>query len=104
MHSNYMLHYCNIGLLLFNVDTKLQIGILTQQKVKSLVDNGDVAPQKAVKFYRGVRDFFETAADYSLKHLPLDDELLQNASFLSFDKRLDADVLQAEYFVERWAT
>lgn len=59
-------------------------------------------PQKAVKFYHGVRDFSETAAEYSLKHLPLDDELLQNACFLNFDKRLDADVLQAEYFVQRW--
>ena len=60
--------------------------------------------QKAVKFYHGVRDFFEKATEYSLKHLPLDDELLQNACFLNFERRLNADVLQAEYFVKRWAT
>ena len=38
---------------------------------------------------------------YSVKNLPLDDTLLENASFVNVKERIHADVLQAEYFVTR---
>ena len=53
-------------------------------------------------FYDGVRAFFEGAVDYGLKSLPLDDQLLQAATFISFDQRATADSLHAEYFINRY--
>ncbi len=53
-------------------------------------------------FYKGTRAFFEKAVEYSLQSLPLNDVLLQNARFINFEQRMQADQLQAEYFVERW--
>lgn len=77
------------------------IGLITQQQAKSLLDNGDVAPLQINKFFDGVRAFFEMAVDYSLKNMPLDDELLKAAAFVNFEKRATADPLHAEFFVNR---
>ena len=86
---------------LFLLDSKLQIGIITHQKAKSRLDGGDVPANAVSNFYIAVRAFFEKAIEYSLCHLPLNDELLQNASFLNFEKRLDADGSQPENFISR---
>ena len=80
------------------VDGKLQIGIVTHQKAKSLLE-GDVPPLKVSTFYKGVRSFFETAMEYSLRNLPHDDAVLKNARFINFKQRMQADQLQAKYFV-----
>ena len=79
--------------------TKLQIGLITHQKTKSLLDEGHVADRQVSTFYTGVRAFFERAMEYSIQNLPLNDVLLQNASFLNFEQRMNADALQPEYFV-----
>jgi len=38
-------------------------------------------------FYQAVRGFYYTAAEYALANLPLTDEVLQNASFVNFEKQ-----------------
>ena len=83
------------------LDSKLQIGIVTHQKIRHLVSEGDVDPLVGRKFYCAVRCFFERAVEYSLENYSYDDELLKNASFINFEKRLESDLLQAEYFVKR---
>ena len=47
-----------------HVDGKIQVGIVTHQKAKSLLEEGVVPPLKVSKFYKGVRSFFETAMEY----------------------------------------
>ena len=53
-------------------------------------------------FYQAVRGFYYTAAEYALANLPLTDEVLQNASFLNFEKREIALFSQVEFFVRRY--
>ena len=86
------------------VDEKIQIGIVTHQKAKSLLEEGDVPLLKVSTFYKGVRSFFETAVEYSLRNLPHDDAVLRNARFINFEQRMQADQLQAEYFVMKYVT
>lgn len=57
---------------------------------------------KVSKLYKGVRSFFETAVEYSLQNLPHDDAVLKNARLINFEQRMQADQLQAEYFVMRY--
>lgn len=96
------MHY--VSDLIYTTDTKLQIGLITQQKVKSLLENGDVAPLQVSRFFDGVRCFFEIALEYGLKSLPLDDPLLKAATFINFEQRANADPLHAEFFVNRCAS
>ena len=84
------------------IDFDLQIGYVTHQKVKQLMDAGSITETTRRKFYTAVRLFFKRAVEYSLEHLPLDDELLKNASFANFEKRLESSPIQAEYFVTRY--
>ena len=84
-------------------DDRLQIGFVTQQQANSFLEEGDIDPRQLASFYDGVRAFFERAVDYSLKSLPLDDQLLKAATFISFDQRATADSLHAEYFINRLA-
>ena len=85
-----------------HVDGKLQISIVTQQRAKLLIDEGAVPPLNVSTFYKVVRSFFETAVEYSLKNLPHDDAALENVRFINFEQRMQADQLQAEYFVMRY--
>lgn len=55
---------------------EIQVGIVTHQKAKSLLEEGVVPPLKVSTFYKGVRSFFETAVEYSLRNLPHDDAVL----------------------------
>ena len=84
------------------LNAKLQIGFLTQQKSKSLFKEGDVSERDIKKFYLGVRAFFETATAYSLQNLPHKDDVLKNAGFVTFENRMSADQLQADFFVSRY--
>lgn len=86
----------------FIADTRLQIGIITQQRAFSLLEEGDIDPRCLSRFYDGVRTFFEQAVEYSLNSLPLGDPLLQAATFVSFAHRATADPMHAEYFIDRY--
>ena len=97
----YTLIYYYILGYVYDVDEKLQIGFVTQQSVKTLLNNGDISVTQRVKFFDGVRCFFEKAVENSLKKLPLHDELLKAATFVNFEHRESADILHAEYFVNR---
>lgn len=87
--------------LLYNADRELQIGYITQQKANSLLQGGSIDPRDHSLFYDAVTSFFERAVEYSFKSLPLDDELLNAATFLNFGGRINANFLQVEYFINR---
>ena len=86
-----------------HADNRLQIGFITQQQANYFLEEGDIHPRQLASFYDGVRFFCERAVDYSLISLPLDDQLLKAATFISFDQRATADSLHAEYFINRLA-
>ena len=48
--------------------------------------------------------FFERTVVYSIQKLPLDDIILQNASWIDFEQRMKANVHQTEYFISKLAT
>ena len=70
------------------IDESLFIGLLTRSTFRNLMENGDLAPSQCKKFYESVRAFYVHAFEYALKNLPLNDELLKNASFVNFPSRL----------------
>jgi hypothetical protein len=84
-----------------HADKRLQIGFITQQQANQLLEEGDISSTQLSRFYDGVRTFFEEVVEYSLKSLPLNDQLLQAATFVSFEHRATADAMHAEYFVNR---
>ena len=51
----------------------------------------------------GVRAFYESAVSHALTHLPLKDELLQNAQFVNIRERVQANFTQVTCFVENFS-
>ena len=88
--------------VIYFLDMGLYIGITTKQVLSHLQNDGDISPLQIRIFYQAVRGFYYTAAEYALANLPLKDALLQNASFLVFDKRESALFCQVEYFIQRY--
>lgn len=83
------------------IDSGLHIGLVTRQLLQKLEDEGDISHREVRIFYNAVRDFFVTAVDYAISHLPFQDELIRNAQFLKFDSRETSMFSQVEYFVQR---
>ena len=84
-------------------DHKVYIGIVTRSRLNKLLQEGDISPREVEKFLKEVRGFYESAVSYALSHLPLKDELLQNAQFVNIRERVQADFTQVTYFVERFS-
>jgi hypothetical protein len=83
-------------------DDKLFVGLITRQTLVRLLNDGSVGPEAVNKFTKSARLFFHTATAYALSHLPFDDDLLRNAQFVDWPKRLETDFTQVQYFVERY--
>ena len=84
-------------------DRKIYICIVTRSRLNKLLEEGDVSPREIEKFMNGVKAFYESAVSYALTHLPLKDELLQNAEFVNIRERVQASFTQVTYFVERFS-
>ena len=84
-------------------DDKVHIGMVTRSKLRKLLEEGDISPTEVSKFMKGVRAFYETSVSYALGHLPFDDELLENATFVDITMRTKAAFSQVTYFVERFS-
>lgn len=85
----------------FFLDERLAIGFATKNLLRKLINDGDVTERQCNTFNDGVRAFLIGALDYATKHLPLKDEVLQNAQFVDVMNRTEANVNQVYYFVER---
>ena len=88
-------------IMVFHIDNTIYIGISTRQLLNRLIDNGE-ATHTEERFYQAVRAFYCTATDYALKHLPLNDRVLQNARFVNFKSREAALFSEVEFFVNRY--
>ena len=84
------------------LDQSIFVGIMTKRVLQKLLDDGEISSLQVTKFYKGVRAFYVRALEYALDNLPLKDDLLKNASFVSYKKREDASFSQVEYFVDRF--
>lgn len=82
-------------------DNDLYIGITTRRLLNRLRDEGDISTVEVNNFYRAVRSFYCTAADYAINNLPISDAVLQNANFLRFETREVASFSQVEFFLNR---
>ena len=85
-------------------DDCLFVGIVTKTCVRKLLEEGDISQAQVTKFYDGARAFYVRAMEYALENLPMNDEMLKNAAFVSFRSRESANFSQVEYFVERFNT
>ena len=85
-------------------DSKLNIGLVTRSTLNRLVNGGDISTYQVQKFYKGVLGFFVSALDYATSRLPLKEKLLENAPFVNYTNRLNADITQVFYFAERYST
>ncbi len=82
-------------------DDELFIGDETEKLLTELLDDGDITPYQMKKFYDGARAFYKEAARYACKNLPMHDKVLQNATWVNFEKRDDAKFEQVEFFIKR---
>lgn len=85
-----------------HIDNAIYIGISTRQLLNRLIDNGEVTHTEERRFCQAVGAFYCTATDYALKHLPLNDRVLQNARFVNFQSREAALFSEVEFFVNRY--
>ena len=89
-----------INNMVSHIDNAIYIGIRTRQLLQA--DNGEATHTEERRFYQAVCAFYCTAADYALKHLPLNDRVLQNARFVNFKSREAALFSEVEFFVNRY--
>ena len=64
------------------IDDELVIGYVTKQKVKQLLNNGDISQHKYKLFYKAARNFLIASTEYLLAWSPLQDELLCHATWI----------------------
>ena len=84
-HASYrrvnklIVYHLRILFYIHFADEDLQIGLSTKALTNKLTISGEVENHKVDEFFNRVRIFHTTAFNYSLIHLPHDDELLINA-------------------------
>ena len=83
-------------------DDKLVIGFIANQKIRHLLEEGDISEHQHTLFFRAARAFLVRATEYLLKWCPFEDELLTNATWLSFEGRLEKSFNSVEYFICRY--
>ena len=67
----------------------ITIGIATKQRLKKLLDDGDISERQKRIFYKSVRSFFVDAASEALQKLPFSDEVLNHCKFVNFEVKDD---------------
>ncbi|XP_064422522.1 uncharacterized protein LOC135360046 [Latimeria chalumnae] len=83
-------------------DESLFVGLVTKQTVCRLTNEGDTSPATKKKFFSAVRAFYSSVTKYAFEKLPLNDEVLKNATFVNFDVKEDCTFEQVEYFIDRY--
>ena len=63
------------------------VGLLTSNKLKKLLNEGDIDQRAVDIFYDGVRGFYGCAYNYCVKWLKLDCPFLKNCQFADSNKR-----------------
>ena len=74
-------------------DSEVVIGIVTEQTVHNLLDEGEISEAVLQSFYQAVREFLTCATEYLLKWCPFQDELLPYVTWIGFEHRLEKTFL-----------
>lgn len=82
-------------------DDALFVGFSTKQKIRGLLENGEVSDQDVANFYKAVRQFYLEAISYSLKSLPLNDEVIRCSKFVDFKERLNVNFENVTTLIEK---
>ena len=85
-------------------DDELVIVYVTKQKVKKLLNDGDISQHKYKLFYEAARNFLVVATEYLLAWSPVQDELLCHATWIDFNCRLEKRFSSVEYSVHKICT
>uniref|UniRef100_H3A908 HAT C-terminal dimerisation domain-containing protein n=1 Tax=Latimeria chalumnae TaxID=7897 RepID=H3A908_LATCH len=83
-------------------DESLFVGLVTKQTVFRSTNVGDISPATKNKLFSAVRAFYSSVTKYAFIKLPLNDEVLKNATFVNFDVKENCTFEQVEYFVGRY--
>ncbi|XP_041482851.1 uncharacterized protein LOC121429723 isoform X2 [Lytechinus variegatus] len=83
-------------------DSKLTIGFTTRATLNRLLEGGDISQTQVKKFFAGVRGFFCEAVSYALSRLPLDEPVLQHATFVDWHQKMEASIDDVLFFVDRY--
>ena len=75
------------------------IGFMTKQLIQKLHRDGDISDSDVSHFYNGVRKFYMKTAHYIKSTYPLNDEVLQHAKLIDFERRETVTFESVEYFV-----
>ncbi|CAB4028208.1 Hypothetical predicted protein [Paramuricea clavata] len=83
-------------------DNSLFIGFVTKTQLCKLIEEGDISPALQNALYKSVRAFYVRTLEYAIDNLPLNDDLLENAKLVNFNRREYAELSEVEYFVNRF--
>ena len=61
-------------------DSNLAVGYIVKQKLKNIVDEGDISPDNVHKFYEAAWCYFVAAAAYAISHLPFNGDVLHHTN------------------------
>ena len=81
------------------LDIDVAVGPLTRNKLKKLLDEGDIDQQAVHKFYNGVRRFYGCEYNYCVKWLKLDCPFLKNCQFPNFNKTNEMSYSNVEQII-----
>ena len=73
---------------------KISIGMLTRQNLCTLLEHGDINENDKKRFFRGIRAFYVDAVSQALQKLPFNDDVLNHAQYLNFDKGVTVHLIQ----------
>ena len=91
-----------VDTILCFADGKLGVGFTTGQTLKRKLAEGGITNTQVKKFYAAVRAFFVRAVEYAIQKLPLNEPLLEHATFVDFKKRETSNFVSVQYFVQRY--
>ena len=80
-------------------DIVVPVGPITRNKLKKLLDEGDINQRAVDKFYDGVRGFYGCAYNYCIKWFKLDCTFLKNCQFADFKKRNQMSYSNIEHII-----
>ena len=77
-------------------DAAVTIGMVTKERLRKFLDEGDIDIRDVDKFYDGVRRFYITVFTYCTKWLPLGNPLMKNCVFIAFSLRNECSMDNVE--------
>ena len=100
-HTSQGKSFSELGINMANQipDTDVAVGPLTRNKLKKLLDKGDIDQRAVDKFYDGGKGFYQCVYNYCVEWLKLDCPFLKNCQFTDFNKRNEMSFSNIEQII-----